>query len=300
MKKLCNASIEALRRTGDRGTSILNWVLNVCCWGWCIAGNNLKHFIKAVAKKVHDIFGLSRDFLVWLEGDDSLLRLGGRSYTELEIKEIAARWTKLGHRPKLFQRKSGDVAEFCGWKAVVDEAGLVPGTEVPDVPRLLGNLFRSTSKEAVAAADSEAWRPIVAASLVSRIAGVAFRVPSIAHWAMDIADELAVSSEMTFSRDDLVRLGSDLGDVIPEWWKDDDPVRILDEAVKYGHYADHVRCTISNSVAADGLATEVALAVRHGWVKDEQEWLTYVGNLRAIGLRSSTADIRSITPPGML
>lgn len=192
------------------------------------------------------------------------------------------------------------VAEFCGWKIVVDGAGLVPGTEVPDVPRLLANLFRSTSKEAVAAADTERWRAIVAASLVSRVAGIAYRVPSIANWAMDLADELAVSHEMEFTREDLFRLGSDLGDVLPEYWKNDDPVRIIKESLKYGHYADNVRCTISNSVAAGGIATEISLAVRHGWVSDEQEWHTFIANLRAVGLQTPSAAFCSIVPPGML
>jgi hypothetical protein len=117
---------------------------------------------------------------------------------------------------------------------------------------------------------------------------------------MNLADELAGSDELEFNRDDLYRLGSDLGDILPEYWKNDDPVRILSESCKYGHYADNVREKISNSIASGGLETEISLAIRHGWVKDEQEWHTYVSSLRAIDLQSSTADIRSITPPGML
>lgn len=298
--KRCKESISAIRRSGHRGTSILNWILNLFCWSWVVAGAECKHFVKPGSKKFNDLFGVARDYLIWLEGDDSLLRLGGRCLTQIEVEELSRRWTKLGHRPKLYQRQKGDVAEYCGWKAVVDEAGMVPGTEVPDVPRLLRNLFRSTSKDAVRLAKTEGWRPIVAASLVSRIAGIAYRVPSIAHWAMSLADELAVSAEMEFTRDDLFRLGSDLGDILPEYWKDDDPTRILNESVKYGHYADGVRCTISNSIAAGGLELEVALAVRHGWVKDEQEWRTFTANLQAIGLQSATVDIRSILPPGMM
>ena len=66
-----------------------------------------------------DIFGAKGRFKFGFEGDDSCLWLIGRQLTPAELEVLESRWAFLGHRPKLFMRKNGDVAEFCGWKIVV-------------------------------------------------------------------------------------------------------------------------------------------------------------------------------------
>lgn len=303
-KRRMQASIDSIRRSGDRGTSILNWLINIICWAWVLCGSVGTAVVHPNGKVCVDIFGTRRRFKIWLEGDDSLLWLSGRSFTRAELEALEARWTKLGHRPKLFQRVKGDVAEFCGWKIVCTEYGLDASTAVPDVPRMLENCFYTTAKEAVKAAaegDAVQFARVVGPALIARAGSIADRVPSIAHWLTKLAGSLdgkdGIADEM-FSRDDLFRLGvADLTELLPEWWKDDDPQKLLD--TRYGSFCDNVYRQVSNAIATGGLIREADLAVRHGWVRTNSEWFDFVRMLDAITLTTSEEVYRRLVPSGM-
>lgn len=306
-KRRTNACIDSIRRSGDRGTSILNWLINVICWAWVLGGVNGLSIVHANGKVCSDMFGTKRRFKIWLEGDDSMLWLTGRVFTPSELEVLESRWTKLGHRPKLFQRVKGDVAEFCGWKIVVNQHGLEESTAMPDVPRMLRNCFYTTAKEAIEAAkqgDSVTFGRVVGPALIARAGSIADRVPSIARWLTRLASSMSgddgkgITDEM-FSREDLFRLGKDdLVELLPEWWKDDDPEKLLD--VKYGSFCDNVFRQVSNSVATGGLSREADLAVRHGWVKTTAEWFEYVTMLDAVNCETADEVYRRIMPPGMM
>lgn len=309
-KRRTTASIKAIRRSGDRGTSILNWIVNIICWAWVLCGGTGISVVHANGKVCIDIFGTKRRYKIWLEGDDSLLWLTSRIFTPAELEVLEARWTKLGHRPKLFQRVKGDVAEFCGWKVLVNAYGLDESTAVPDVPRMLANCFYTTAKEAVVAAregDHARLARVVGPALIARAGSIADRVPSVAHWFTRLASELVDGSctsdgtplaDDMFSRDDMYRLGvADLTELLPEWWRDDDPEKLLD--TRYGSFCDNVYRQVSNSVATDGLSREADLAIRHGWVKTSAEWFNYVTALSAVGCATSNEAYRGIVPPGM-
>jgi len=306
-KRRTSACIDSIRRSGDRGTSILNWIINVICWAWVLGGSNGLSIVHANGKVCIDIFSTRRRFKAWLEGDDSLLWLTGRVFTRAELDVLEERWTKLGHRPKLFQRVKGDAAEFCGWKIIVNQHGLDEATAMPDVPRMLCNCFYSTAKDAINAAkhgDPQAFGRAVGPALIARAGSIADRVPSIARWLTRLASELTdkdgkgITDEM-FSRDDLFRMNmGDLTELLPEWWQDDDPEKLLD--TKYGSFCDNVYRQVSNSVATGGLSREADLAVRHGWVKTTSEWFEYVTMLDAISWSTADEVYRRIVPAGMM
>jgi len=303
-KRRAQASIDSIRRSGDRGTSILNWLINIICWAWVFCGPTGVSFVHSNGKVCLDIFGSKRRYRVWLEGDDSLLWLTGRKCTRPELDVLEARWTKLGHRPKLFQRINGDVAEFCGWKIVVNKYGLDESTAVPDVPRLLANCFYTTAKEAVQAArdgDSVKFARVVGPALLARAGSIADRVPTIATWLTRCAESLSDDKmyDELFSRDDMYRLGvEDMTELLPEWWKNDDPEKLLD--TRYGSFSDNVYRQVSNSVATGGLGREANLAVRHGWVRTTAEWYEFAAILDAVSVHTSDEMFRSIVPPGMM
>lgn len=309
-KRRTQACIDSIRRSGDRGTSILNWIVNIVCWAWVLCGSNGSQVVHQNGKVCTDVFGTKRRFKIWLEGDDSLLWLTGRKFTPPELELLEARWTKLGHRPKLFQRVKGDVAEFCGWKIVVTQHGLDASTAVPDVPRMLANCFLTTAKEAVVAAaegNSALFARVVGPALIARAGSIADRVPSVAHWLVRLAESLmkrsaeqdgGIADDM-FTRDDLFRLGvADLTELLPEWWKDDDPEKLLD--TRYGSFCDNVYRQVSNSIATGGLSREADLAVRHGWVKTSAEWFEYANTLPAIHCSTADEVYRKVMPPGMM
>jgi len=302
-KKRTSVSIDSIRRSGDRGTSILNWIINAMCWSWVLCGRGGRAMQHPNGKVCTDVFGTNRRFKIWLEGDDSLLWLTGRPFTKPEIEHLESRWTKLGHRPKLFQRLKGDVAEFCGWKIVVNAHGLDLATAVPDVPRLLSNCFYTTAAEAVAAAregDANMFGRVVGPALMARAGSIADRVPSIARWLVTIASDLSpdISNDM-FSRDDLFRLGSgSIEELIPEWWKNDDPERLLD--TRYERFADQIHRQISNTIATGGLRREADLAIRHGWTKTSDEWFEFVTTLESVSHLTTDEAYRRIVPSGMM
>ena len=302
-KRRMKASIDSIRRSGDRGTSILNWIVNLICWAWVLAGSSGCGIVHVNGKVCVDIFSTKRRFKIWLEGDDSLLWLTGRTFLPAELAVLSSRWTKLGHRPKLFQRTNGQVAEFCGWKIVVNRYGLDEDTACPDIPRMLENCFYSTAREAIDAAkdgDAIAMGRVVGPALIARAGSIAERVPSIARWLCRIANSLApeIADEM-FTRDDLFRLGrDDLFELIPEFWKDDDPEKLLD--IKYGKFSDNVNKQVSTTIATNGLLREVDLATRHGWVRTSAEWYEFVTYLDAVTYQTADDVFRKIVPKGMI
>jgi len=304
-KKRFKVTIEAIRRSGDRGTSILNWLVNLICWAWVLCDTDGAHFVISNSKKITDMFGVKRHFRPWFEGDDSAIWLSGRRFTKDEMHVLFSRWEKLGHNPKLFDRGKGDVAEFCGWKIVMDEFGMDWNTATPDVPRLLGNCFYSTAKEAVSSANEGhplVFGRVVGPGLIARAASIAKRMPSIASWLLVMAASVGDADGMgdvDFSVDDQFRMGIEVyTDIIPEWWKDDDPETILD--VKYGSFVDQTYRAVSDAVATGAVEREVTLALRHGWVKDSSEWFDFITALQCVSVMTSDEEYRKIVPAGMM
>jgi hypothetical protein len=306
---LCRKSVtirfDAIRRSGDRGTSILNFIENLVCWCWVLAGVAGSALVKPNSKVVIDIFGVKRRVKKWLEGDDSLLWLTGRHFTTAELEHLAERWTKLGHRPKLFLRRDGDIAEFCGWKICVNKYGLDVETALPDVPRMLKNLGYTTAKEAISAAfdgDKEMFGRVVGPALIARAGSIAQRAPTIARWLVRLSQLLKERSDYTddtFTREDIFRMGTDdMVELLPEWWKNDDPEILLSR--RYESFLDHVLREISNSVASNGCTDEATLAVKHGWVRTTDEWFRFVQALEVCSLDTTDELFRSIVPKGMM
>lgn len=300
-RKQIKEIITAIRRSGDRGTSILNWITNECCWAWVLCGAGSSKFVRYNQQRIVDIFGIERLFRAFMEGDDSLLWLSGLAYTKEQLAVLHSRWLKLGMLPKLFQRVDGDVAEFVGWKIAVNHFGLDWDTAMPDVPRLLQNAGYSTAKAAVLAAvsgDSKEFGHVVSPAVMARASSIAMRTPSIARWLCDLALEANEDLEDSrFSRDDLFRMNGDLQELLPEWWQNDDPARLL--KVRFLSFADQTNSLISESIATGGACREAELAVRHGWVETEGEWRRFVGMLPAVTRHTSCAEFRAILPAGM-
>lgn len=304
-KKAVHIRFDAIRRSGDRGTSILNFIINLICWSWVLCGPEGPKMAAPNTKVVVDVFGSRRRLKIWLEGDDSLLWLTGALFSQAQIDFLTDRWKKLGHRPKLFLRTVGDVAEFCGWKIYVTKYGLDETTATPDVPRMLKNLGYSTAKEAVQAAqrnDVEGFGRVVAPALVARAGSIAPRCPTVARWLMNLAYGMCKEYQLTdaqFSRDDMFRLGADdMNELLPEWWKDDDPAKLC--ACKYESFLGKVSTDISNAVASGQITVEADLAIKHGWVNTAKEWFEFAHALNMVNTGTPDELFRSIVPPGMM
>lgn len=218
--------IRAIRRSGCRGTSVLNWIANQLCWIWVLAGDQGVTLVKPEGRKVLCVDGVVRFIRMVFEGDDSILSLfakNGPNMTDELLELLTQRWAKLGHRPKLFWRKEGDIAEAVGWHYAVDSLGLVEETGSPDVMRVLTNSCYSTIKAAIAAAevgDTKAFGLAVAPGILSRSYTLAKRFPGIALCLFQLASRfMSRDSVVEFTGDDRSRLDLDFGDVLSKEWE---------------------------------------------------------------------------------
>jgi len=177
--------IPAIRRSGCRGTSILNFLSNMVCWCWVIGGANAVKLIQPQGSKIVCVDGVIRWVKMAFEGDDSILSFFARNcnltMTDLFMDMMHDRWVKLGHRPKLFWRKEKSRAEFCGWHFAVLEEGL-DRTCAPDLVRNLINMAYSINAAAVTAAiagDHDSFMKAVAPGIISRLYPLASKYPTL-------------------------------------------------------------------------------------------------------------------------
>lgn len=190
VRNMGTADLTAIRRSGHRGTSILNWLTNQICW----LATTLKDGWRLVDPGSCKATALDGS-VVWMrmafEGDDSLVSLYG---VEADYATtIEANWIKLGFNMKLFVREQE--AEFCGWKILVDERGPT-NKAMPDLRRALANSGCSCSPAAVVAArdgDHKTLKEIAMAKSLSYAYMFRRVVPSYSRKLLAYADSLAVS-----------------------------------------------------------------------------------------------------------
>jgi len=316
-RKLFRTAIAAIRRSGDRGTSILNWWINKIIWTWVLGGSNGRRAVLRTAEVIIDIFGKRRRFLFWFEGDDSLIWLTGDDFNELEMFVLQERWVRCGMRPKLFLRTNGrsysvadqawtddSEAEFCGWKFTTCSTGLARGTACPDMPRLLANCFYSSDKAAIKAAkdgDMNAFAMSVGPALIARASQIATTCPSVAIWLLNLAGSLGDADlhQAHYTRDDIYRLGAekDLEGLLPEGWKKVNLNRYCE--ISYGSFLDRANVAVHTSLSSGGLAREASLAIAHRWVDNVDEWNTFCDRLPLINLMTTRAEFEEVLPPRM-
>lgn len=141
--------IDAIRRSGHRGTSILNWLVNFILWHSSVF-KDPSCFANPRCLNGVDIEGKQRWFSALFEGDDSIV--GTDELPATLIAKIKAFWTRCGFEMKLVFGKS--TAEFTGYIFGVDEQGLT-GDYLPDPVRGMRGSGVSTSRVAI---ESDAGR----------------------------------------------------------------------------------------------------------------------------------------------
>lgn len=273
-------TIRAIRRSGCRGTSCLNYLANMLCWIWVIGGKSAKSLVTPAGVKVTCVDGGVRWVRFVFEGDDSIVSFhckGGDNMTEDFLNMMTARWAKLGHRPKLFWRKPGEVAEAVGWHFVVDDNGLMAETGAPDVLRQLINCpyaYTKAALEAAAAGDRAALGRAIAPGVLSRAYHCAYRFPLLARELFNLAHRLAPrTANLTFTMDDRVRLDLDFGHVLPHEWDEDvdSDERLLKIALTWEDMWERTETRINQQLVIMG-PEEASMAVAHKIVPSEEDY----------------------------
>lgn len=135
--------IDAIRRSGHRGTSILNWLVNFILWHSSVF-KDPGCFANPRCMNGVDSEGKQRWFHAFFEGDDSIV--GTDELPAPLIAKIKSFWTRCGFEMKLIFGKS--TAEFTGFIFGVDELGLT-GDHLPDPVRGMRTSGVSASRVAI-------------------------------------------------------------------------------------------------------------------------------------------------------
>lgn len=120
--------IPSCRRSGHRGTSCLNGLTNLVLWAWVISPRDGHHMcLNSGYVCLRNRAGNKGWCYSIFEGDDSLLRMEKRLYSEDEAFDL---WHRLGFHMKLEAISEG-LAEFCGSKLDVVKGSCIAWTPDP-------------------------------------------------------------------------------------------------------------------------------------------------------------------------
>lgn len=244
--------IDAIRRSGDRGTSCLNFLMNMVCWAWVLCGGSCALMTKGRTQKIPLYNGKQSTIKLKCEGDDSHV-LASYKFTDDEIDEMESRWTRLGHRPKLYLRAPGTVTEFTGYHFLVDDHGIVPCTGCPDIVRTMVASSVTIAKEAVRGVveeDEKKIAPVACASLLCTAAAFSERLPNLAQFYLRASREWMARGDLRhveLTHDHLMRISPEVKEALfPERWKDCDATeKILKAGSKIGDVELDVESRIS-------------------------------------------------------
>jgi hypothetical protein len=144
--------IDAIRRSGHRGTSCLNWWVNNVLWV-CALCQNPEKAISATATNFLDFWGQTITMRRAFEGDDSGLTVSPPMVDEKDPRFTYALefWHRAGFNMKIFLRSG--VGLFVGTELALDEFGPT-GEYAPEIARTFqkaGVSCSSTAKQLIKA-----------------------------------------------------------------------------------------------------------------------------------------------------
>jgi len=153
------------------------------------------------------------------EGDDSILSFlaqgaigqpADAQITREFLHMLEQRWDRMGHRPKLFWRKPGQVAEFTGWHFAVTDVGIGVVDAAPDLFRNLTNMAFSINKTAIKAAGEGNMRALmtaVAPGVIARLYPMAQKFPMLCRLlSAQFGRHLRDVAELELTRDEVYAL----------------------------------------------------------------------------------------------
>jgi 8-oxo-dGTP pyrophosphatase MutT (NUDIX family) len=138
--------IDAIRRSGHRGTSPLNWWDNFVGWHVCVF-KQPEIFLDPDVRYGEDHSGIWRWLASGFEGDDSILSTTPKIQESDEIYvSILQRWERLGFNMKIFLRTTR--ALFTGYYMALDDSGPT-GVMMPEVDRCFARAGISCSPKMI-------------------------------------------------------------------------------------------------------------------------------------------------------
>jgi len=277
--KCVTMTIAAIRRSGHRGTSCLNWWTNFVCWMTAVfADGEAELFLNPDKRNAKDVMGINRWLVSAFEGDDSLLMTSPKIEAGDALhQQIIQYWERLGFEMKIFLREKS--ALFVGYRLAIDENGLMTGVHCPEIDRCFGGAGVSTSPASIEAFekdDKKALLALAAAGALSRAYEFAGLIPTISNKFLEYAEKCKHEAGHIAQDHDLkMRLGVD-----PE------------ETVDLGEMKDRIAVMNANFAAVDG---EESFLPRHtscphggeeDWMLERLEFEATPDELHAFSLRT--------------
>lgn len=187
------ANIAAIRRSGHRGTSCLNWWINFTMWAVSLFREPWI-FLNPQRRYGTDVTGVTRWWNGSFEGDDSLAathpKFDAGSTIDIEFRDF---WYKAGFDMKLIFPGSKDGprnATFTGWHfATVDQFFSPGGENSPELPRALagGTSTSGHTLQSVNAGDSKSLMVTAAHAALARASDFAGTLPTVSRKYADYA-----------------------------------------------------------------------------------------------------------------
>lgn len=189
-------TIDAIRRSGHRGTSCLNWWENFVNW-ICSIFQEPERFLDPTVRKGIDETGHERWWNGCFEGDDSLCAMyPPMNEGDLMDEIFLGWWKRQGFNMTIVYADRR--ATFCGYHiACVD--GEPSGFVCPELPRALvgaGVSCSSTIIEAAKCCDVGSVRDIAAAGALARAADFAGLLPTVSRKFHQYANSVKRSTEV--------------------------------------------------------------------------------------------------------
>ncbi len=198
------SKISSIRRSGERGTSSLNWWVNYCMWTSAVFAQP-SDFLDPKVRTRKDVTGVDRWWAGVFEGDDSLCALSPpMKEGDVLDKLFVQFWTDAGFKMKLVYCK--DRATVVGYHVACKDGSVDPTSEFcPELPRALCNSGVSTSNSIIAAAkvgDVKTVKEIAYASAIARAADFSGILPTVSkkylNYAMSIGVETLHDDEASY------------------------------------------------------------------------------------------------------
>jgi len=187
-KEFQTETINAIRRSGHRGTSCLNWWMNFVCWH-CAIFEDPELFLEPSHRYGMDVTGVKRWLNSAFEGDDSFLTTAPRIEPGRALhKNILQFWDRIGFNMKIEIR--GERALFVGYYIGLDENGPLFNEKknewmmVPEVDRCFSRAGTSCSPsmiEAFQANDRKKCVKLAGSAAMSRAYEFAGLAPTISN-----------------------------------------------------------------------------------------------------------------------
>lgn len=196
--------IPAIRRSGHRGTSCLNWWTNFMMWS-CSVYRDPGQFLKSSRRNGIDVTGKMRWMFGAYEGDDSLVCTSPRLEEDAaDTRQIKDFWVRAGFNMKFVHQEKR--ATFVGYHVQV-ENGRATGLVCPELPRAFTKSASCSAdaKIALRAGSSGMLKKTAAALAVGKAADFAGILPTVSQKYLDYAESL--TSDNFHDREMSIRAG---------------------------------------------------------------------------------------------